>query len=75
MRLSRQTARTAPAAGQEPAGGSVYEEAEGSAVHIVAAKAGGVKCDRCWRYVPAVSSDPGREGVCTRCEAALAAAR
>jgi isoleucyl-tRNA synthetase len=64
-----------PAAGQEPAEGSVYQEAEGSAVHIVAARAGGVKCDRCWRYVPAVSSDPGREGVCPRCEAALAAAR
>ena len=64
-----------PAAGQEPAAGCVYHEDEGSAVHIVAEKAGGTKCDRCWRYVPAVSAAAGREGVCPRCEDALAAAR
>jgi isoleucyl-tRNA synthetase len=64
-----------PVAGQEPAEGSVYHEGEGSAIHIVAGKAAGTKCDRCWRYVPAVSSAPGREGVCPRCEDALAAAR
>jgi len=64
-----------PAAGQEPADGSVYHEGEGSSVHIVAEKAGGKKCDRCWRYVPAVSSAEGREGVCPRCEDALAAGR
>jgi len=64
-----------PVAGQEPAAGSVYHEGEGSAVHIVAERAGGTKCDRCWRYVPAVSTAAGREGVCPRCEDALAAAR
>ena len=64
-----------PLAGQEPAAGSMYLEGEGSAVHIVAEKAGGVKCDRCWRYVPAVSTAAGREGICPRCEDALAAAR
>jgi isoleucyl-tRNA synthetase len=64
-----------PAAGEEPAEGSVYHEGEGSAIHIVAGKARGTKCDRCWRYVPAVSSAPGREGVCPRCEDALAAVR
>jgi len=53
----------------------VYHEGEGSAVHIVAERAGGTKCDRCWRYVPAVSTAAGREGVCPRCEDALAAAR
>jgi hypothetical protein len=57
-----------PVAGREPDCGSVYHEGEGSAVHIVAEKAGGTKCDRCWRYVPAVSSAAGREGICPRCE-------
>ena len=64
-----------PAAGEAPSGGAVYVESEGSAVHIVAARADGMKCERCWRFVPAVSSVPGREGVCPRCEDALAAAR
>jgi isoleucyl-tRNA synthetase len=36
------------------------------------ARAGGVKCERCWRYVPAVSSDPARAGLCARCQEALA---
>jgi isoleucyl-tRNA synthetase len=35
-------------------------------------RAGGVKCERCWRYVPAVSSDPARAGLCARCQEALA---
>jgi isoleucyl-tRNA synthetase len=64
-----------PVPGQDPADGSVYMESAGSVVHIVAAKADGARCDRCWRYVPAVSSAPGREGICPRCEGALAAAR
>ena len=34
---------------------------------FVAERATGVKCDRCWRYVPAVSAEPGREGLCDRC--------
>ena len=64
-----------PEPGREPAEGAVYQEADGSAVHIVAAKADGTKCDRCWRYVPVVSHEAGREGVCPRCEDALAAGR
>jgi isoleucyl-tRNA synthetase len=64
-----------PVPGQQPADGTVYHESEGSAVHIVAARADGTRCDRCWRYVPAVSPAPGREGVCPRCEDALAAGR
>ena len=64
-----------PEPGREPAEGAVYQEADGSAVHIVAERAGGTKCDRCWRYVPAVSDAPGREGVCPRCEDSLAAGR
>jgi isoleucyl-tRNA synthetase len=53
----------------------VYLEGDGSTVRIVAEKAGGMKCDRCWRYVPAVSGAAGREGVCPRCDDALAAIR
>jgi isoleucyl-tRNA synthetase len=41
-------------------------------VSITIEKAAGVKCDRCWRYVPRVSADPGRPGICERCEGALA---
>ena len=34
-------------------------------------RAGGVKCERCWRYVSAVSSDPRWAGLCDRCQDAL----
>jgi isoleucyl-tRNA synthetase len=66
---------TAPDPGTEPAGGSVFVEAEGSMAHIEAERAGGQKCDRCWRYVFEVSSAPGAEGVCERCADALSARR
>ena len=35
-------------------------------------RAGGVKCERCWRYVPSVSTDPAWAGLCERCQEALA---
>jgi isoleucyl-tRNA synthetase len=35
-------------------------------------KASGVKCERCWRYVPAVSSEPDWAGLCDRCHDVLA---
>jgi isoleucyl-tRNA synthetase len=35
-------------------------------------RAGGVKCERCWRYVRSVSSDPTWAGLCERCQDALA---
>ena len=35
-------------------------------------KSDGVKCDRCWRYVPSVRADPDRAGICDRCVEALA---
>jgi isoleucyl-tRNA synthetase len=35
-------------------------------------RASGVKCERCWRYVPAVSTDPAWAGLCDRCQEALA---
>ena len=39
---------------------------------ITIARASGVKCERCWRIVPAVSSEPEWAGLCERCQAALA---
>ena len=35
-------------------------------------RASGVKCERCWRYVPKVSSEPAWAGLCERCQDALA---
>ena len=40
-------------------------------VQISIARAPGVKCERCWRYVAAVSKD---SGICGRCQDALAEA-
>ena len=52
--------------------GAQFVEAEGVAV-IEARRAEGVKCDRCWRYVPSVSRrDPA--GLCNRCIDALSEA-
>jgi len=31
----------------------------------------GVKCERCWRYVPSVSTEPEWAGLCLRCQTAL----
>jgi isoleucyl-tRNA synthetase len=39
---------------------------------IAIERAGGVKCDRCWRYVPSVSIEPAWAGLCGRCQEALA---
>jgi len=38
---------------------------------ITIGRAAGVKCERCWRYVPAVSADPAWLGLCERCQDAL----
>ena len=34
-----------------------------------------MKCERCWRYVTEVSSDPASAGLCERCQDALAEGR
>jgi isoleucyl-tRNA synthetase len=47
------------------------EVGEGEAV-IGVARAAGVKCERCWRYVPSVSEAPEVKGICERCVDALA---
>ena len=41
-------------------------------VRVTIERAGGVKCDRCWRYVGTVSSEPAWAGLCERCQEALA---
>ncbi len=42
------------------------------ATAIAIERADGVKCERCWRYVNAVSSEPEWAGICERCQDALA---
>jgi isoleucyl-tRNA synthetase len=39
---------------------------------ITIERAAGVKCERCWRIVPAVSKEPAWAGICDRCQDALA---
>jgi isoleucyl-tRNA synthetase len=60
----RQLSGTAPAtdsaAGEKP-------------VHVTIERAGGVRCERCWRYVERISTDPSSAGLCDRCQDALAA--
>jgi isoleucyl-tRNA synthetase len=43
-------------------------------LRVIIEKAAGVKCERCWRYVSTVSTDPERAGICERCQDALAEA-
>ena len=39
---------------------------------ITIERSAGTKCERCWRYVSAVSNDPAWAGLCERCQDALA---
>ena len=48
------------------------DDRAGTGVRVTIERAGGVKCERCWRYVPCVSSDPAWAGLCERCQEALA---
>jgi isoleucyl-tRNA synthetase len=41
-------------------------------VRVEVGKARGVKCDRCWRYVPSVRTESDWKGICDRCVDALA---
>ncbi len=47
------------------------EAATGSEPAVTIERATGVKCERCWRYVPSVSQEPAWAGLCTRCQGAL----
>lgn len=42
-------------------------------VRVDVGKARGVKCERCWRYVPSVRTEADWSGICDRCVDALAA--
>ena len=44
-------------------------------VSVSVSRAEGEKCDRCWRVLPEISRNPGSDGLCDRCIAALAAGR
>jgi isoleucyl-tRNA synthetase len=48
------------------------ESAADTEARITVERAAGVKCERCWRYVPAVSTEPEWAGLCERCQDALA---
>jgi isoleucyl-tRNA synthetase len=50
----------------------VAETAEGLHPQVTIERSGGVKCERCWRYVGKISSDPAWAGLCERCQDALA---
>jgi isoleucyl-tRNA synthetase len=41
-------------------------------LRVEVVKAEGPKCERCWRFVPEVSQDGDRTGLCPRCVEALA---
>ena len=41
-------------------------------VRVEVGKARGVKCGRCWRYVPSVRTESDWAGICDRCVEALA---
>jgi isoleucyl-tRNA synthetase len=51
--------------GLEPAAGGQTE------VVVSVHKADGIKCERCWRYVPSVSDTADFKGLCERCVDAL----
>ncbi len=69
------TSQVAVGGTPSPDRGVAFKESDDSWATIEVAHADGVRCERCWRYVPAVSADPGREGLCGRCESALEEAR
>jgi isoleucyl-tRNA synthetase len=60
------TGTEVPAAGN----GGLREE---DGVRVTIERADGMKCERCWRYVDTVSTDPLSAGLCERCRDALAA--
>ena len=44
----------------------------GDDVRVEVEKANGAKCDRCWRWVPRVRTEPDWAGICDRCVESLA---
>ena len=68
---------TVPHASVEHASGSTasnyFSEARGAA-RVDVSRADGAKCERCWRYVSRVSSEPDAAGICDRCADVLSTA-
>lgn len=54
-----------------PAGGAWEHDIGAGSIAVAAAPADGIKCDRCWRYVPSVSDAEATRGLCPRCVDAL----
>jgi isoleucyl-tRNA synthetase len=52
--------------------GSAEHDPGHAAVRVEVEKAPGVKCARCWRFVPSVRTEPECAGICDRCVEALA---
>jgi isoleucyl-tRNA synthetase len=52
--------------------GDVPAEGAKADLGIAVGRASGIKCERCWRYVSAMSTDPAQAGICDRCQNALA---
>jgi isoleucyl-tRNA synthetase len=57
-----------------PAAADVKADADAKP-QVTIERASGVKCERCWRYVPSVSTEPATAGLCERCQQALSAER
>jgi isoleucyl-tRNA synthetase len=47
-------------------------EPEAPSLTVVVGRADGIKCERCWRYVPEVGQNEAFKGICGRCVDALA---
>jgi isoleucyl-tRNA synthetase len=46
-------------------------DGEDDGMQITIERTSGVKCERCWRYVLSLSSEPDSAGLCDRCLEAL----
>ena len=58
---------------REDAGSTEQDRAHATGeVRVEVEKAPGVKCARCWRFVPSVRTEPDCAGICDRCVDALA---
>ena len=53
-------------------GASAVEAGLQPRLQVSVERAAGTKCERCWRYVPEVSQEADRAGLCPRCVEALA---
>ncbi len=61
-----------PAFAEATAGKQAASLKPDAGLQVLVEKAEGIKCERCWRYVPDVSQGADRAGLCPRCVEALA---